>query len=106
MTEGPPAKTLTALEAVEECLRLCDMYADENLAMAADTAMHPVKLRAFVEGWLSNEDVATFDHLSVRCISHNSQAHAAREIARTIRERFGIQPDPVDDWIKPPKSGE
>jgi hypothetical protein len=99
MSEGQETKTLSALEAVAECLRICDMFADENMEMATDTLMHPVKLRQFMDGWhtMSDVEMVTFDKLSMEGIVHSSQAHAARDIAKAIRERFGIVP---------PKSGE
>jgi hypothetical protein len=41
--------------------------------------------------------------LSLLGLSHTSKAHASREIATAIRERFGLQSDTEDGGIVPQK---
>lgn len=92
-----------ANEAIAECLRICDMFADENLRMAEDTVMMDPLLsrlrnrrRGDAVEPLDATDIALCERLEIEGCIHSSMHHAAKNIGDAIRERFNLPKQ--DEW--------
>lgn len=70
-------------EAIEECARLADLFADENFRMATDTILRDPVLR----GDRSAAAVMISEEEQMAGCIHSSMAHAAQNIAAAIRRK-------------------
>lgn len=88
---------ISAEDAIAECLRICDMFADENIRMADDTIMSDpllARLRARRRGLdvqpLTAADFSLCVELQIDGCVHSAMHHAAKNIGDAIRERFNL----------------
>lgn len=93
---------MTSEEAISECLRICDMFADENIRMAQDTIMADPLLSASRDRrngipvpTLTASDLALCDQLQIDGCVYSAMHHAAKNIGDAIRERFGLPKNEV-----------
>lgn len=88
---------MSAQEAVAECLRICDMFADENIRMADDTIMMDPLLsrvrdnrRGLAVAPMTDGEWALCEKLQIDGCVHSAMYHAAKNIGDAIRERFSL----------------
>jgi hypothetical protein len=70
-----------ATEAIEEVLRIVDMFADENREMGTDTVL------SRATGALTDVRAEEQELLG---LTHCGAYHGAKNIGNAIRERFGL----------------
>jgi hypothetical protein len=83
----------TDITAIDEVLRLIDLYADENFSMGTDSIMHPVRLmpyRKHEARQFTAEEEALSQKLMLDSAFHCVKYHAAKDIALLIRQHFGL----------------
>jgi hypothetical protein len=84
--------TTETLAAVQECLRICDMYRDENWAMCTDSILTDPVLK----GRRDPEAFEIAEKNIIHSCVHSSMYHAAKNIGNAIREHFGLPVSNID----------